>query len=421
MLTEKEPNIHPRYFSDPYNKEVDVVFLNTCWFISSARGEAAHTLEKLLQKGKKVYLLGCAVQYYKNLNTKENSILNTENTTQNILYLSRNDFKTLTLKELINGYNSKEFNDFEYTESPRVYTNIDHKFEYLKIAEWCDNNCSFCIIPKIRGKQKSLSIESILQETKNMINNGIEEIILIAQDTTRYGTDLYGKPMLFELLQEIDKIKWNFTFRLLYLYPDILTLDHLKKLTKLKKFIPYFDIPLQHISAPLLKKMGRFYNEEAVYQFLDFIKNNFPTRFVRTNIIIGFPGETDKDQQKLIWFLKNDYFDNIALFEYHNEPLAASSKLPDKVDDKTLKIRFIEADNIIDKLLTKKEKQRKWTEDIGYIMNIKEKKWTTILEVRPLLHCPEIDSYDNISLGQITWVENDKTELEIGDKIQYIV
>lgn len=421
MLTEKEPNIHPRYFSDPYDKEVDVVFLNTCGFISSARDEAAHTLEKLLQKGKKVYLLGCAVQYYKNLNTKENSILNTENTTQNIHYLSRNDFNTLTLKQLIKGWNSKTFDDFEFTNNPRVYTNADQKFEYLKIAEWCDNNCSFCIIPKIRGKQKSLSIEAIVQETKNMITNGIEEIILIAQDTTRYGTDIYGKSMLFELLQEIDKIKWNFRFRLLYLYPDILTLDHLKKLTKLKKFIPYFDIPLQHISAPVLKKMGRFYNEEAVYQFLDFIKNNFPTRFVRTNIIIGFPGETDEDQQKLLWFLQKNYFDNIALFQYHDEPIAASSKLPNKIDDKALKQRFIQADDIVDKLLTKKEKQRKWTEDIGYIMNIKEKKWKTMLEIRPLLHCPEIDPYDNISLDQITWVENDKTELEIGDKISYIV
>ncbi|HCY21240.1 TPA: hypothetical protein DIC40_05330 [Patescibacteria group bacterium] len=111
------------------------------------------------------------------------------------------------------------------------------------------------MIPKIRGKQKSLPIETIIQEAKNMITNGIEEIILIAQDTTRYGTDLYGKPALFELLQEIDKLKGNFKFRLLYLYPDILTLDHLKKLTTLKKFLPYFDIPLQHISAPLLKKM----------------------------------------------------------------------------------------------------------------------------------------------------------------------
>lgn len=434
-LTEKEPNIQPRYFSDPYDKEVDIVFLNTCGFISSARDEAAHTLEKLLQKGKKVYLLGCAVQYYKNLNSNSHSRFASwggnpdwSSATQNIYYLSRNDFNSLTLKQLINGYHSKNFNDFEFTSSPRVYTNIEHKFEYLKIAEWCDNNCSFCIIPKIRGKQKSLSIEAIVQEAKNMINNGIEEIILIAQDTTRYGTDLYGKPMLFELLQEIDKIKWNFRFRLLYLYPDILTLDHLKKLTKLKKFIPYFDIPLQHISAPLLKKMGRFYNEEAVYQFLNFIKDNFPKRFIRTNIIIGFPGETDEDQQKLLWFLNNDYFNNIALFEYHDEPLAASSKLPGKIDDKTLKQRFIEADDIVDKLLTKKEKKRKWTEETWYIMEIKQKKnlkpntqHSTQLQIRPLLHCPEIDSYDNISLDQIIGVENNKTNLEIGDKIQYIV
>lgn len=420
-LTEKEPGIQAKYYSDPYDKEVNFVFLNTCGFISSARDEAAHTVEKLLEKGKKIYLMGCAVQYYKNINTQEESILNQHNWREDIYTLSRNDFTALTLKQLLKGYNSKSYKDFEFTTTPRVYTNIEHKFEYLKIAEWCDNNCSFCIIPKIRGKQKSLSIETIIQEAKNMITNGIEEIILIAQDTTRYGTDLYGKPMLFELLQEIDKLKGNFKFRLLYLYPDILTLDHLKKLTKLKKFIPYFDIPLQHISAPLLKKMGRFYNEEAVYQFLNFIKNNFPKRFVRTNIIIGFPWETNEDQQKLLWFLNNDYFDNIALFEYHDEPLAASSKLPDKIDDKTLKQRFIQADNIVDKLLTKKEKERKWIEETGYIMNIKEKKEKTILEIRPLLHCPEIDSYDNISFDQITWVENDKTELEIGDKISYIV
>lgn len=418
-MTEKEHNILPQYYSDPYDSKVDFVFLNTCGFISSARDEAAHTLEKLLQKGKKVYLLGCAVQYYKNLNSSKS--LRTERGNPDVFTLSRNDFNTLTLKKLLEWYNSTDYKDFEFTNNPRVYTNMEHKFEYLKIAEWCDNNCSFCIIPKIRGKQKSLPIETIIEEAKNMIANGIEEIIIIAQDTTRYGTDIYGKPALFELLQKINKIKWNFSFRLLYLYPDILTLDHLKRLSKLKKFIPYFDIPLQHISAPLLKKMGRFYNEEAIYKFLDFIKKEFPTRFVRTNIIIWFPWETNFDHQQLIDFLQKDYFDNIALFQYHDEPLAASSKLPNKIDDKTLKERFMEADDIVDKLLTKKEKERKWIEETGYIMNIKEKKWSAILEVRPLLHCSEIDSYDNISLDQITWVENNKTELEIGDKISYIV
>lgn len=417
-LTEKEPGIQAKYYSDPYDKEVDFVFLNTCGFISSARDEAAHTLEKLLEKRKSVYLLGCAVQYYKDINKTENPLFEGK---KNVYTISRNDFENISLKKLLQGYNSTDYKDFEFTTSPRVYTNIDHKFEYLKIAEWCDNNCSFCIIPKIRGKQKSLPIETIIQEAKNMITNGIEEIILIAQDTTRYGTDLYGKPALFELLQEIDKLKGNFKFRLLYLYPDILTLDHLKKLTTLKKFLPYFDIPLQHISAPLLKKMWRFYNEEAVYQFLDFIKSNFPNGYMRTNIIIGFPGETDDDQQKLITFLQKDYFDNIALFEYHDEPYAASSKLPNKIDDTTLKQRFIQADDIVDKILTKKDQQRKGKSEIGYIMDIKQKKDKNFVEVRPSIHCPEIDAYDTISLEQITGVENNKTELEIGDKISYIV
>jgi len=410
LLTSQPKNHNKvyKYVNDPFSPEVKEVYINTCWFISSWREEAKYTIKKLLKKGKKIIAFWCAVEYFKNVAKEKNGLEN------NFSEQEKNNLSTLSRKEI--------------SSNIRLYTNAHQKFEYLKIAEWCDNNCSFCIIPKIRGKQKSLPKEEIITEIHNMLDAGIEEIIIIAQDTTRYWTDIYGKPILFELLQEIDKIKWNFKFRLLYLYPDILTLEHLSKLTKLKKFIPYFDVPLQHISAPLLKKMWRFYDEEAVYKFLDFIKNNFKNSYIRTNIIIGFPWETDEDQQKLIWFLNKDYFDNIALFEYHDEPYAASSKLPNKVDDQTLKTRFIQTDDIVDKLLSKKEKQRKWTEETGYIMDIKQKKNQklstqnlTQLEIRPEINCPEIDSYDTITLDQVTWVEDNKTSLEIGDKISYIV
>lgn len=239
-----------------------------------------------------------------------------------------------------------------------------------------------------------------------MVNDGIQEVILIAQDSTRYGTDLYGEPALFDLLQSIENIPGDFKYRLLYLYPDILSLDHIKKLTTFKKWIPYFDIPLQHVSEPLLKKMGRFYDEHAIEEFLKFIKKNFPVHYIRTNIIIGFPGETDEDQQKLITFLKKNYFDNIALFEYHDEPFAASSKLPNKVDSDTIRSRFMDIDDLVDQLLTAKESARIGKEETGFIVDISEKKDTIKLTVRPRLHCPEVDAYDKISADQILSIQN---------------
>lgn len=149
---------------------------------------------------------------------------------------------------------------------------------------------------------------------------------------------------------------------MLYLYPDILTKKHLERLTKLEKFIPYFDLPLQHASATLLKAMGRFYNHEMTLELLNFIKQKFPERFVRTNFIIGFPGETEEDFQLLMDFIRQDWFDNIALFEYHDEPLAPSSKLPNKVDEKIIRTRFLQAKKLVDQLqntrVAKEEKEK---------------------------------------------------------------
>ncbi|MEI7919421.1 MAG: radical SAM protein [bacterium] len=138
-----------------------------------------------------------------------------------------------------------------------------------------------------------------------------------------------------------------------------MTLSHIKEMKKLKKFIPYFDIPLQHISSPVLKKMGRFYDEEYIIKFLNQIKNSFPMRFLRTNLIIGFPGETKQDFAKLLKFVDETKFDNIALFEYHDEPMAASSKLPNKVDDTEIRARFTKIRQLVNKQLLAYEKARK--------------------------------------------------------------
>lgn len=423
----KTPGYQLNYFTDPFDTKTNIVFVNTCGFISSGRDEADVTVKKLLKAKKNVYLLWCAVQYYKKLQgqgtgTQEQG----ENKSQgphtkplisNFHYLSRWDLNKVHLKNIVQWYDSKTFGNFEFSTWPRVYTNAEQKFEYLKIAEWCDNHCSFCIIPAIRWKQQSLPVEKIIAEAKNMIASWIKEIILIAQDTTRYGTDVYKKPKLLELLKKLDAVKWDFSYRLLYLYPDIVTLNQIKELKKLKKFIPYFDIPLQHISSPILKRMGRFYDEKYIIKFLDQIKKIFPINYIRTNLIIGFPWETEKDFDKLMKFVGETKFNNIALFEYHDEPLAASNKLDKKVEYSIIRARFTKIRQLVNRQLLEHEEARKWIQEIWYIMEIE--KWTLI--VRPWLHCPEIDSYDEISVNNVVAAFEAKNELEIGDKIIYTV
>ena len=417
-MSMKSHDYQINYFADPFDKDANYVFVNTCGFISSGREEADATVKQLLKAKKTVYLMGCAVQYYKKLKAQS---LKSKAVNQLIHYLSRWDMNKVSIKELLKWYESKVYGEFEFPTTPRVYTNIDQKYEYLKIAEGCDNHCTFCIIPSIREKQQSLAMEKVLNEAKQMNANGIQEIILIAQDTTRYGTDLYGEPKLLELLKKLDKLKWDFTYRLLYLYPDIVTLEQIKEMKKLKKFIPYFDIPLQHISSNILKRMGRFYDENYIKNFISQIKDSFPIRFVRTNLIIGFPGETKQDFEKLLEFVKETKFDNIALFEYHDEPLAASSKLSNKVDDAEIRTRFTKIRQLVNKQLFERESARKWTQDVGYITEIYSKPWTQNSEliVRPWLNCPEIDDVDEIPVKNIVAMFDEKKELEIGDKIVY--
>lgn len=175
----------------------------------------------------------------------------------------------------------------------RAYIHAPFGHEYLKIAEGCDNNCTFCIIPTIRGRQQSRPIEAIIEEVKTMLSAGIKEIQILSQDTTRYGTDLFGEPKLLNLLSAIDatieESKIDAKFRVYYLYPDILTLSHIDELSKLKHFLPYFDIPFQHASESILKRMGRHYDRKHIDSFLKKIRDTFPQAFIRTAFIVGFP------------------------------------------------------------------------------------------------------------------------------------
>jgi ribosomal protein S12 methylthiotransferase len=224
-------------------------------------------------------------------------------------------------------------------------------------------------------------------------------------------------------LEEIEKIEWDFMYRILYLYPDILTLNQLEKLKNFKKFIPYFDIPLQHISENILKDMWRFYDQKHIYKLLEFINNNFETKFIRTNIIVWFPWETQENFEELCEFIKTSNFNNIALFEYHDEPLADSSKLPNKIDDQIIHSRFEILKWIVNEKLADNICLADWVfainKEVWYIMWFKWTESNPTIIVRPWLHAPEIDSYDEISLNKIIWAYSEDGELDVGVKIEY--
>lgn len=294
----------------------------------------------------------------------------------------------------------------------RAYIHAPFGYEYLKIAEGCDNSCTFCIIPQIRGKQTSRKMEDIVKEVHTMLANGIREIQIIAQDTTRYGTDLYGEPKLFELLEKIEAIKGDFKFRLYYMYPDILTLEHIQKLKSFQKLLPYFDIPFQHSSEHILRRMGRHYDEVHVEAFLKSLRENFPNAFIRTSFIIGFPGETDADFNHLIEFVKRHDFESVGVFQYHDEPLAASSKLGEKVSDAVVNQRMKKLSKVLDEIYTKHAKATRGKTFSGYIMDFDEKKAI----IRREIQAPEVDEYDEVKSRSI---EGDRKEWKIGKFVTY--
>ncbi len=407
-----------RYFADPFADEVEYVFLNTCGFLSTSREEALANLQRLLEAGKKIFLLGCWLKYFLKLQQDEIPKVLSH---PNVSFLDWGDIEHISVLSLINSFKnpSSSFFQGEYkfpSNTPRAYTNLLYGFEYVKIAEGCNNSCSFCIIPKIRWKQRSRPIEDIIQEVKDLVAAGAYEIILISQDTTRYGVDIYKQPYLFELLQSLEQLEEDFVYRILYLYPDILSLKYLEKLKDFKKFLPYFDIPLQHISPSVLKKMGRFYNVDFIYKFLDFINKNWEQKFIRTNFIVWFPGETEEDFDQLVKFVQKWYFNNIAVFQYHDEPLASSFKLPDKVPDSVAAQRTKVLSKIANKMLDQRNNKYQNMQIIGSVMDI---KWGKII-VRPQLHAPEIDPYHHIKFENVIGVLwNSSWEISIWSRILY--
>ena len=336
--------------SDP--EKADIIVINTCGFINSAKEEAINTILEMAeykkQKCKYLIVMGCLVQRYYDELVKELPEVD--------LFIKIDEYDKLWQKveklieddiaEKSTTKTSKKISEIEPLPMPcsdeflnRVLT-TGKNYAYLKIGEGCSNKCTYCAIPYIRGPFVSRKMEDIIEEAKMLAKLGIKEIIIIAQDTTKYGVDIYGNPKLAELLEEISKIpeiKW---IRFLYSYPEGVTDKLIQTVKNNEKICKYFDIPIQHISDNILKKMNRRTNKTEIENLLNKIRKEIPNVVLRTSLIVGFPGETQEDFEELSEFIKTARFDKLGAFMYSKEDGTPAARLPEQINGNTKKSRY---------------------------------------------------------------------------------
>lgn len=314
--------------------DADLILVNTCAFIESARKEAIDTILALAdykKNGCKLIVCGCLAQRY-----KEEIIKLLPEVDR---FISIDEYSDIA--NIINSVISSSYSlTSSYSPLNRVYSTPNY-MRYIKISEGCLNHCAFCAIPLIRGRLKSRTIESIVDEVKKDVNDGVYEINLISQDTTKYGFDLYdNKLMIVPLLKEIVKIPGDFKVRLLYLYPDIVTDELIDFIKNNPKIMPYFDIPIQHSEDHLLKKMYRRGDRAYMLDLFKKIKDEIPDAIIRTTLIVGFPYETEEDIDNLIDFMDIVKFDRLGAFTFSLEEGTKACDYPDEISLATKQARY---------------------------------------------------------------------------------
>lgn len=341
-----------------------VVIINTCGFIESAKQEAIDTILEfctLKNEGRLqgVIVTGCLAERYRDEILKEIPEVDA------VLGLGANELLGETIKKVMAGEKVNMYGD-KYSliiDSRRIIST--ETYAYLKIAEGCDNHCTYCAIPYIRGKYRSRKMEGIIDEAKWLAKVGFREIILVAQDTTRYGEDLYGKGMLPELLRElckIDGLKW---IRTLYSYPERITDELIEVIATESKCVKYLDIPIQHCDDAVLKRMNRKSSEAELRGLVKKLRESVPGIILRTTLIAGFPGETEEQFEKLCEFVKEMRFDRLGCFAYSQEEGTPAALLPDQIDEEEKQRR---ADIIMqEQMLISDEKCQ---EQLGKLMEI---------------------------------------------------
>ena len=394
--------------NDP--KEADIIIVNTCGFIEQAKEEAINTLLEMAEykkTGKCKYLIatGCLVERYKDELRKEMPEVDGFIKFSQYNTLWEQIEQIINQKENIENHTSDELNFQE-----RVLT-TGNNYAYIRIADGCDNFCTFCAIPYIRGRFKSRTEEDILSEVKKIADEGIREFIIIAQDTTKYGVDIYKKPKLAELLHKISQIDGVEWIRFLYSYPETITDDLIEEVKNNEKICKYFDIPMQHISDPILKRMNRKSTEESTKELIQKLRKEIPEVIIRSTLMVGFPGESEDDFNKLYEFVKWAKFDKLGCFTYSKEEGTAAAKMPNQIKKPIKKDRYnkiMELQREISKDNLKKHIGKKYKILIEDAI-VKEDNKAYFIG-RTYMDAPEIDGYVYIEIN-----EENKEKIAIND------
>ncbi len=322
------------YFFTDDEAEADVVVVNTCCFINDAKEESINTIldmAELKKSGqiKALLVTGCLAQRYKEEIQTEIPEVDAILGTTAILSIAQ------ALEEVLSGKSKNHMETLDKAPAGgmrRVVTTGGY-YAYLKIAEGCNKHCTYCIIPKVRGNYRSIPMEDLLKEAEELAEKGVKELILVAQETTLYGSDLYGKktlPLLLKKLCKIEGIEW---IRVLYCYPEEITEELIQVIKEEDKICNYLDIPVQSGSDAVLKRMGRRTNAAQIKQIIGTLREQIPDICIRTTLIAGFPGETDEDHENTLNFVNEMEFDRLGVFTYSQEEDTPAAEMPDQVEE----------------------------------------------------------------------------------------
>ncbi|MCR5755297.1 MAG: 30S ribosomal protein S12 methylthiotransferase RimO [Acetatifactor sp.] len=320
-------------FTDDEN-EADIVVVNTCCFIGDAKEESINTLLQMgeLRKSGQIRALvatGCLAQRYKEEIQKEIPEVDA------IVGTTAIDSIVEAVEQVLSGESKNHYADLNaapVTGKKREVTTGGH-YAYLKIAEGCGKHCTYCIIPKVRGEFRSVPMESLVQEAKALAEGGVKELILVAQETTLYGVDLYGKKSLPGLLHELAQIPGIYWIRILYCYPEEITDELIEAIAMEPKVCHYLDMPIQHASDNVLGRMGRKTNQQQLRDIIAKLRERIPDICLRTTLISGFPGETQEDFEELYRFVNEMEFDRLGVFAYSQEEDTPAALMPDQIEE----------------------------------------------------------------------------------------
>ncbi len=328
-----------RITQDPQNAETIIV--NTCSFIESAVNESIDTILELARfksngACKRLIITGCLPERYREAIAEtlpEVDVFLGTGAFDKIVTAANDDFN-------IGRCFLPDPNIISYRQQEPLRIRSSSHMAYLKIAEGCSRHCTYCIIPKLRGKQRSRHLKDVVSEARDLISSGVKELILIAQDTTYYGTDLHPPVPVYRLLEKISEISNNIWIRILYGHVESIDDSVIRTVAEHRNICSYFDIPIQHASDRILKKMGRNYTSKDLYRLFDNIRSNVPDAALRTAIIVGFPGETDIDFETLSTFIQDICFDNLGVFIYSDAEDLPSHKLPGHIPKSIAQNRY---------------------------------------------------------------------------------